>query len=149
MESDDLQHLQRTAERAEAAPWVDFPPTPAWYPPATGTWAAAMTAVLAELGGLVGFVAVVALAAVEAGFLVWYRRYRGTMPNGAMPAEMRAAATVFTVALVVLVTALFGLSQLFATWVPVVVAFAAVTALTTWYERAYADGAARVRARLG
>ena len=41
-----------------------------------------------------------------------------------------------------------ALSFLFPTWVPVVAALVAVVALTTWYERAYAAGAARTRAWL-
>jgi len=148
MESDDLRQLQRTAERGEAAPWVDFPPTPAWYPPATGLWVAAMTATLAELGGPLGAVALVVLLAAEAGFLVWYRRYRGTMPSGAMPAEMRRAAIVLGASMVALAGVLVVLCQLLATWVPVVVALVATTSLIAWYERAYAAGAAGVRARL-
>jgi hypothetical protein len=107
-----------------------------------------MTATLAELPGLVGFAVVVVLGALEAWFLAWYRRYRGTMPTGMPPAEMRTAMAAFVVGLLVLVGVLMALSFLFATWVPVVVAFVAVTAMTWVYERAYAAGARAARDRL-
>lgn len=148
MESNEYADLQRTAERAEAAPWVEFPPTPLWFPPAAGAWAAAMTWCLADLDGFVSLLVIAALVVTEVGFLAWYRRYRGTMPSGLPPAEMRGAAATYTVVLVVLVPVLIGLSHLFATWVPVLVAFVVVTWLQAWYERAYATGADRARARL-
>ena len=32
----------RQVERAQTAPWVDYPPTPNWYYPAVGLWLGAM-----------------------------------------------------------------------------------------------------------
>ena len=47
MESNEsARDLLREADRAEAAPWVDFPPTPAWYPASVGIWGAALTLIL-------------------------------------------------------------------------------------------------------
>ena len=42
---DPYQQLAE-AERAAAAPYVDYPPTPAWYAPAVGAWSAAVVAAL-------------------------------------------------------------------------------------------------------
>ena len=43
MESDvSPQEALAAAERATASVWTDYPPTPAWYYPAVGAWAAAL-----------------------------------------------------------------------------------------------------------
>lgn len=36
MESDEARELLKVAERAEAAPYLDYPPTPWWYYPVVG-----------------------------------------------------------------------------------------------------------------
>lgn len=150
METDrDAQELLREADRAEVAPWVDFPPTPAWYPPAVGAWGAAAVLALGALDGVWRGVAVIALALVEVGFIRWYRSYRGTMPTGAVPREMRPAALVFTAAVLVMVVGAGALVLTGHAWVAAALVLVVGTGVVWWYERAYAAGAARVRARLG
>jgi len=150
METDrNARELLREADRAEAAPWVDFPPTPAWYPPAVGAWGAAMVLGLAVLDGPARAVVVLALALAEVAFIRWYRRYRGTMPTGAVPREMRAAALTFTGAVLVVVVGAGALAMTGHPWPAAGLVLVVGTAVVWWYERAYAAGAARVRARLG
>ncbi|MXG88470.1 hypothetical protein [Nocardioides flavescens] len=150
METDrDARELLREADRAEAAPWVDFPPTPGWYPPAVGAWGAAMVLALGLLDGPVGAVVVVALALVEVAFIRWYRHYRGTMPTGAVPREMRPAMLAFMAAVLVIVVGAGALTMTGHAWLAAALVLVVGTAVVWWYERAYAAGAARVRARLG
>jgi hypothetical protein len=68
MESEDaveqLRQSLRDADRAEAAPWADYPPSPRGYPPATGVWAALLSVWAGAALALVGVTGVVA----------WYER---------------------------------------------------------------------------
>jgi hypothetical protein len=149
MESDaDVAAALRTADRAAAAPYIDYPPTPHWYPPATGLWAGAFCLTLAIPEDPVRAVALVALVAVQVAFLAWYRRYRGTWPRGRAPQEIRRLLAVFVVAAAALIGTL-GLTLWIApAWVAAILAVAVVTPAVAWYERAYAAAAARARARL-
>jgi hypothetical protein len=143
------QDLLREADRAEAAPWVEFPPTPGWYPPAVGAWGAAVVLALGVLDGALSGITVVVLALLEVGFIRWYRRYRGTMPTGSMPREMRTAALLFVAAVLALVVGAGALVMTGHAWLGAALVLVVGTAVVWWYERAYAAGAARVRARLG
>ncbi|QIG42843.1 hypothetical protein G5V58_08730 [Nocardioides anomalus] len=150
MESEaTAEELLRAAERAEAAPWVELPTTPAWYPPAVGLWAGALTLALGLLDGVARSLALVVLVGAELGFLAWYRRYRGTMPTGWAPRELRPVLLLFVVGLAVVA----GLALVLCLVGQPVTAAVAVLVLTTplvwWYERAYAAAAAATRARLG
>jgi len=154
MESaEELRERERelVAERAAAAPYVDYPPTPRWYPPFMGLWATGYTAVLGvprehamlqALGQLV-------LLVVMIGFQVWYRRYRGTWPRGKAPAEVRRVLAAFVVGAVVVIGLVALALWLGPLWIAVVVAFVLVTIGVSWYEAVYARAAARTRTRLG
>jgi hypothetical protein len=149
MESDEIRRALREADRAEAAPWTDYPPTPRWYPPATGAWAAGLTVALAGLEGGDRGAAVLVLLAVECCFLAWYLRYRGgAMPTGWAPREFRRAIALFLGAIALIAVAVSGLALLAGAWAGAVLALVAVTGVVTWYERAYADAARRARERL-
>lgn len=157
MESDSAEVL-RDAERAEAAPFVDYPPTPWWYPVAAGLWVGGVaTVVVASLrwssnGPLVLVpltLAQMALLVVLGAFIRWYRRRWGSWPvMRNAPAEIRRAykecgvASVavlgVTVALWLTLGPLWGAGLL-------ALSFAAMIA---WYERRYAAAAQRVRERL-
>lgn len=149
----DPRDLLRGVERAEAAPWVDYPPTPRWYPPAVGLWSAALlglaaydsTGLTGELVRLGGLVAMLALLGV---FQVWYRRYRGTMPTGRPPLELRRPARVFAVTGLAVAALGLLLAYTAPVWVGPLVAFALMTPLVAWYERAYARAARATRERL-
>ena len=150
MESNETaRELLREADRAEAAPWVDFPPTPAWYPASVGVWGAALTLALGVLDGMWGALATLALVLLEVAFLRWYRAYRGTMPRGAMPQEMRRPALLLATGLVAIVVAAGALVMVGQPWVGAAVVLVSATPLTWWYERAYAAAAEAARVRLG
>lgn len=154
MESDafDLTEAQRTLERAEAAPYVDYPPTPWWYYPAFGAWSAAYVALLGlwDDHSVLLVAGMVLLAAVIGGFLGWYQRYHGAMPRPFRgPREFRPAYAFYglgTAAVVGLVTAAWLLVGHPAA---IVTAFAATALALHGYERAYATAARRTRERLG
>lgn len=137
------------ADRAEAAPWTDYPPTPGWYPPAVGLWGAALTLALGLLDSTLSRLLVVAgLVLVEGGFFGWYRRYRGTMPSGPLPRELRPAAAAFVVGLLAVVVAGGTLVLLGLAWVAAAVVLVAATGVVWSYERAYAAAMAATKARL-
>lgn len=149
MESDEIRAALRAADRAEAAPWTDYPPTPRWYPPATGAWAAAVTLVLGGLDGVARTSAVVALLAVELAFLAWYVHYRGgTLPTGTAPRELRPAIARFATATAAVVAGVAVLTLAVDVLAGAALAFVGVTAVVTCYEHAYAAAICRVRERL-
>jgi hypothetical protein len=136
------------AERAAAAPYVDYPRTPTWYPPAVGVWAAALVAVLGVEGHTLRSAGLAALLVLEALFLAWYRRKRGVMPNlrGA-PREIAREMRWYVVGAVVVVAVVggaFAVSSLLAAAVALVLVTVGVAA----YERRYEAAAARTRDRL-
>jgi hypothetical protein len=150
MESDrDLAGVLRRADRAAAAPYIDYPPTPTWYPPAAGLWAALFCVAFAiPDDGPLRELSLLALVAVEVAFLLWYRRRRGTWPRGRAPEEIRKVLAAFMMGAAA-VTGIIGATWwLTAPWVAAIVAFAVVTPAVTWYERVYAAAAARARTRL-
>jgi hypothetical protein len=150
MESqENARELLREADRAEAAPWIDYPPTPAWYPVSVGLWGAAMVLALGALPPVWGAVVAVLLVGVEGAFLGWYRRYRGTMPAGPLPTELRPAVVRLVVGLLLLVVGAGALVLAGQPWVAAAAVLVLGTALVWWYERAYAEAAVATRARLG
>lgn len=140
------------AERAAAAPYVDYPRTPTWYAPAVGAWSAALVAVLATLTShpVPSVVVLVVLVAAEGGFIAWYRTKRGTMPSmRQVPPEIRSEMTRYLVGLVVVMAAVVAAAVLLPWVFAAVLAFVLVTAGLTVYERRYGRAAAATRARLG
>jgi CHASE2 domain-containing sensor protein len=89
------------------------------------------------------------LVGLELGFVAWYRKYRGTWPRGKAPAEISRVMLAFVVGAVVVVGGLALVLWLTTPWVAALVALVVVTVAVARYERAYADAAARARARLG
>ncbi|MEZ0577877.1 hypothetical protein [Nocardioides sp. MH1] len=150
MESNaDAADALRQAERAAAAPYIDYPPTPAWYPPATGLWAAAFCLATAIPSDDPTRAAALGLLVVlELGFVAWYRRYRGTWPRGRAPQEVRSVMRAFVVGAVAVVALVGALLWRTTPWLSAVVALVVVTAAIALYERAYSSAAARARARL-
>lgn len=152
MESErgELAAELRQADRAAAAPWIDYPATPAWYPVATGLWAALFCLTMAIPDeSPKRALALLALVLIELAFVAWYRRRRGTWPRGRAPEEISKVMRAFVLgALAVL--GVVGLTLwLAAPWVAAIVAFVVVTPSVAWYERVYAAAAARARTRLG
>lgn len=153
MESDEAKDLLRVAERAEAAPYIDYPPTPWWYFPTIGAWAAAMIATFTwwrENAALfVGSIAV--LIVLEIVFLRWMTRRHGALPmpgKGSPPAEIQPVWRGYFISLPV-VAAVVALSWwLGGVLVAASAAFIVVTAGLVFYEQRYDRAAAATRARL-
>jgi hypothetical protein len=150
MESkESARELLREADRAEAAPWVDFPPTPGWYPVSVGVWGAALCLALGLMSSsLWRMLVVFGLVGLEGAFFAWYRRYRGTWPTGPMPRELRPAAYAFVAGVLALVIGAGALLLLGFAWVAAGAVLVLGTAHFWWYERAYAAAMAATRARL-
>jgi hypothetical protein len=153
MESDrlDPREARRIAERAEAAPFVDYPATPWWYAPAAGLWAGALTLLVgfAQDRHALAVVGLLALVALESAFLAWYSRYHGALPSlRHAPAEFRPAFVRYGVGVVLVLALVAGTWLLAGPGAAAVVAGIAVTAGLVLYERTFARAAARTRDRL-
>lgn len=151
MESDrDLVRQLSEAERAEAAPWLDHPPLPAWWAPAAGAWFAAMLLTFSQSGNhLVVFPALAVLLGIELGVIAWYRRRWGTWPElRSAPAELRPAMRGYFVALAAGTAAVVGAYLMLGPLPAAGVTFVSATALFAWYDRRYAAASHAARARL-
>ena len=153
MESDQARELLRIAERAEAAPYVDYPPTPWWYHPAVGGWAAAMIATFTwwreNIGLFVGSMAILIVA--EFVFLGWMSRRHGAFPmpgKGTPPAEIRVEWNRYFLALPIVAGLIAVVWWLLGVATAAAVAFVVITCGLMVYERRYAKAAAMVRVRL-
>jgi hypothetical protein len=139
------------AERASVAPYVDYPPTPRWYAPAVGLWAAGMAFVLANMSDNKSFAvpALVVLLVIEVAFMRWYRNYMGTMPNYEnAPAEIRRELWRYAVGVVVAFAAICAGLYFGGALAGAIVAFSTVTIGLTVYERRYAAAAKQTKQRL-
>lgn len=147
----DIERAIADTERAGAAPYVDFPKTPFWYPPTVGLWAAAMTAAPAYLSErpVILVLLVLMLVGLEAAFVGWYRRRRGTMPSmRGVPREIGIEMLGFVVGFVVVVAAIVLTAILAGPLPGTVVALVLVTAGVAVYEHRYAAAAEATRRRL-
>lgn len=148
---DDPRRSLLEAERAEALPYLDYPPTPAWFFPAAGSWGGLLVLALAGMDDdkIVALPLLVALLVAEAAFFTWYRRYRRTSPSltGAPP-EIRRQFAWYLLGVVVVLAAC-GLALVHAGAIAAAaVAFVGVAGGLWWYERRYAKAAEAARRRL-
>ena len=143
----------RAAERAAAAPFVDYPATPSWYPLLVAGFMTAMPGgpVLIRHDHVVLGFGVQALAiALLMAFILWYRKRWGTWPRmAAAPPEIKTAYRWYVLAFAA------GAFFCLAAWgaggwqlgLPAI--FVATYALVWVYERSvYPKAAQRVRERL-
>jgi hypothetical protein len=110
------------ARRAAAAPYVDYPPTPSWFPVTVGAWSAGLVVALTLLGQhpVLKAAVVVALVLAEGVFIGWYRTYRGTSPSlRQVPREIGREMTRFAAGFAVTVLAVVGAAVLLPPVVPV------------------------------
>jgi hypothetical protein len=153
MESIPPAEQLRIIEQGEAAPYVRFPPTPWWYSPAVGAWAAAFVGAFSwwRVNGVLFVGSLVVLIALEVLFIAWLKRRHGALPvpgYGRPPAEIASVWRGYVAGLAVVVGAVAVAWCLGGVAAGAVVAFATVTAGLALYERRYAEAAARVRERL-
>ncbi len=140
------------AERAGAAPYIDYPPTPKWYPAAVGAWLAAMIVVChgASERPAVFVPALLVLLAAEGAFFAWYRRRWQTWPSMRnAPREIHAAYRRYAVGVTLAFAIGIAAYVLISPYVAAVLAFVLTTAGLTLYERDYANAAEATRRRLG
>lgn len=153
MESDEVREQLALVQRAEAAPYIDYPRTPWWYSPAVGTWVAAMIGAFTwwRSDAVLFTGSLGALIVLELLFLTWMRRRHGALPvpgRGTPPREIAAAWRGYAIALPVVAVAVALTWWLAGVPVAAGVAFVLVTAGLAVYERRYAAAAAKVRSRL-
>lgn len=153
MESDEARELLRVAERAEAAPYLDYPPTPWWYYPVIGAWAAGMIGAFTwwreSIPLFVGTLVVLIVA--EIVFLNWMQRRHGALPRpgrGSPPAEIGVEWRNYFVALPIVAVVVAGAWVLGGVLAAAGVAFVLITGGLVIYEKRYARAAEAVRARL-
>jgi hypothetical protein len=153
MESDATpQEALAAAERATASVWIDYPPTPGWYYPAVGVWAAALVYTMTGIdSSVVQLPVVLALVAASGAFMGWYQRYRGAMPRlTSAPAEFRRSLGAFFAVYALLIAAVIVVGAVLD--LPVVAAagtFVVATVGLYIYEKAYESAARRTKERLG
>lgn len=158
MESDEARDVLRQAERAAAAPWVDYPPDPAWHAAALSFAGVLPVLIGAQLFGVLAgrpmFIimssVVVSLAVVVV--VTDQRRQRGTWPSGEMPAELRTVFRWFLAGVIALAVGFVVVGALVPAPVPLLVALVLAYGVS-WlgarrYSRAYDRAATRVRERL-
>ena len=141
----------RDAERGAAAPYVDYPPTPWWFFPGTGLWAAGMVAAIALMAGehVVGVLLLLALVGLEIGFIRWYRTKRGVSPRliGGPP-ELSPVLRTYAVGCVAVLAVVVALYALVGPVAAAVAAFGLVSGGMAAHERSYGAAATTIRLRL-
>lgn len=151
MEStEQLTEQLAAVERAKAAPYVDYPRTPAWYPAAAGLWVGAMIIAVTNLeSSKLWALAVAALVGAEFAFIRWYSSYRSVWPRlrGA-PSEVASTMRTWIILAIGVIIAVFVVAVLTSTWIAAATAAVLTTAWATLYERRYAAAAETARRRL-
>jgi len=144
----DIRAQLDEIERGELASWVTIPPTPPWWAPAFGLWAAAFALVVGLLDGAAQSLAQLVLVLVMLMTIAWDRRRRGTYPSGRPPSDFTGPL----VRLLLGAGAVAGLAWLvgaqLSVWVAAAVAGVGSWAVVARYEHEYAAVAARIRERL-
>lgn len=138
-------------ERAEASPYVDYPPTPAWYAPSVGLFAGALVCGIAVLISSVwlGCMVIGGLVVLEGAFLRWYSRVHGALPTlRHPPTEFRPLFWRFAVGYVALIVIAVALWFLANAWITAITVAVMATVAVMIYEKAYAAAAARTKVRL-
>ena len=112
METDKTPAEQlRDVERAQTAPWVDYPPTTNWYYPTVGLWLAAMCVAAVKVAGDFRWIAAVAvLLALEIMMLNWLKNGRPALPNlRTVPEEFAPLVKWFVLIAILIVASSVGL----------------------------------------
>lgn len=145
--------MLKVAERAEAAPYLDYPTTPWWYYPAIGAWAAGMIGAFVWWRESIPMFAgtLAALIIAEIAFINWMQRRHGAMPvpgRGTPPKEIGAVWRGYFLALPVVALAIAAVWWLGSVLVAAAAAFVLVTGGLVVYEKRYQRAVDAVRARL-
>lgn len=151
---ESTQQALREAERAAAAPFIDYPATRWWYPPFMAVAFAAMatgTALAIELDrGILGMALVLLALGAVALYMRHYRQRWGTWPRmEAAPREIRGAYRTYFLAVGGALVLSVAAWVTFGWLAGVVTVFLTMLMLFILYERViYPRAAQRVRERL-
>lgn len=143
---DPVRRQLDEVRRGEVAPWVAYPPTPAWLAPAMGLGAAALALAVGLLDGAPRALAQLVLLAGAGLLLVWDRRRRGTSPTGLPPRELTATILRMGTGAVAVAALSWLAGEQVSVWLAAAVAAAGVVVVVARYDREYAAVAARLRA---
>jgi hypothetical protein len=135
-------------ERGELVSWVVYPPTPAWWAPFFGVWAAVLTVAIGLLEGLVLALVQLVMVSMMLVVIAWDRRRRGTYPSGLPPRELSGTMLRLLLGAAAVAGLTWLVAVLVGVWIAAAVAGLASWGLVAWYEHAYAAVASRVRERL-
>ncbi len=144
-EHDSVRRQLHEIERGEAASWVVYPPTPAWWPVAYGIWAAAFALVVGLLEGGAKSLSQLGLICLVGVMAVWDRRRRGTYPTGRPPRALNGPILRMVAGAVAVAVAAWVAGELVGVWPAAAVAGLGAWAVVTFYEREYAAVAADIR----
>lgn len=148
MESDEIREAMLEADRAAAAPWVEYPPTPRWWPYLFAAWTLVFALNIGYVDGLPQALGTLLLAIVMGVVTGWQRLRRGTYPTGRGPRELRASFVYLIVGAGVIALVAWLTSMTVAPWLGAIAAAILAFFLITTYERVYERAAEQIRARL-
>lgn len=154
MESkDEVRDQLRAAERAAAAPYVDYPKDPWWTVPGFGALASLFVLGVnlrqqSDLPDWAGTLPLALVAASVCGYVLWQRRRRGIAPSGKAPREVSRVLWRFVLGAFVVAVVMFVLADLAPLWLAVPFAFVFASGGMLWFGRAYDRAAAQARERL-
>lgn len=152
-ESPTPTQLLLDAERAAAAPFIDYPQVPILYPVGVGAWFTLLAASYAYQGaGRTSFslMAICAAVGTLAFWANWYRKLWGTWPHmWQAPREIKQAYLTYLGLVAMSALIIIGTFVLGPTALALVVTFVLTAGVTWLYEKViYPTAAARVRERL-
>ena len=150
---DEARSALLAAERAAAAPYIDYPASPGWTAPVTALWVAAMVGAFTlwpeRTALFVIYLGV--LMALEAGCIAWLQRRHGALPipgTGTPPTEIGRVWRGYFIGCAVVLAVVTVVWWLVGIPAAALTAFVLVAAGLAWYERAYTGAARSVRERL-
>lgn len=149
----DFEALAKVADRAAAAPYVDYPRDPAWTVPLFGLfgaflWLAFNLSANRSGSSRISFIIYAALIAAVTLWLVQQRRRRGNFPSGKAPKEIRNVMAWYLVGAVAIAIALVLLGRFAPLYVGMPAGFILGAGGVWWYGIAYDRAAEKVKARL-
>jgi hypothetical protein len=144
---DSVREQLNEIERGELASWVVYPPTPRWWAPAFGGWAAVLTLVIGLLDGFVLALAQLGLVLVMFLVIAWDRRRRGTYPSGRPPRDFNGAMLRLVLGAAGVAIGAWLVADHVSVWLAAAVAGLGSWAVVAWYEHDYAAVASRLRGR--
>lgn len=155
MESNEIREQLRLAERAAAAPYVDYPKDPWWHMPLLSLTSPIFAYMLYTMlhgtttsRSTISFPAVASLG-IALIIILHQRKRRGALPSGGKaPAELTRVLRWYAVGGITLAVSVIALALTTPLYVSVPVAWVLSLGGIYWFGRAYERAAEQVRERL-